>query len=186
MPGGTPLIPQVIVLGDAVAERELYFIGDRAVDLRPAWLDISGYLQDITKEQFATEGARGGSAWPELNNKYAFSKWNRGERLEILRASDAMYKELTGGTGWENAFEFFDERMEFGSSTPEFRYQQGNEGMGDMPIRQPIVLTDQDVRIISGKIMDRIIFGSGIKQNFSRAASGRTYYSRRDNLGRFA
>lgn len=177
----------VQVLGDKVAERELYFIGDRAVELQPAWLEIANFLQEITKEQFATDGARSGDPWEPLSSGYAFAKWRRGERLEILRASDDMYRELTGGSGSEDTAVFHDEFMTFGSNTPEFIYQQGNLGGGHTPVRLPINLTDADVRTITGMVMDRIISGAGLAKDRSVSArTGKKYYSKRNSSGQFA
>lgn len=186
MSPASPVSVHVEVLGDEVVERTLYFIGDRAVDLRPAWVEISGYMQDVAREQFQSQGARSGHPWEPLSNKYMFWKWNHGQRLEILRAGDKMYDELTGAGNSENASSFHDTYMSFGSNTPEFIFQQGNTGTGNVPVRRPLVLTDADVRTISGMIMDRIISGVGFKQDFSRSSSGRTYYSKRGAGGRFS
>lgn len=177
----------VQVRGNEVVARELFFVGDAAVNLRPVWEEVAEYLQDATREQFATEGGRGGDPWAPLNNKYAFSKWRRGESLEMLRATDAMYDELTGKGNSNTAFQFFDEYMTFGSDTPQFAYQQGNEGLGDMPIRLPIQLTEADSRVITGMIMDRIISGAGFYADLKVSPkTGKKYYANRGANGRFA
>lgn len=87
------------VLGEVQLRRRLLRFSDRAVNARPAFAVISEYLNEVEKKQFASEGAYSGHPWAPLAESTKKTKASRGQRPEILRATDAMKKALTNKRG---------------------------------------------------------------------------------------
>lgn len=146
----------VEVYGDELVATELLSIGDRAVNLSPLWPEIFRRLERIEHEQFSTEGARSGEAWPELARTTLLRKFRKGQSLDIMRATEALYLSLTGDTT-ASVRTSGDDWALFGSTLTQFNVQQDRNPSSSFPERLPINITEADslevAEIMLGYIM---------------------------------
>ena len=91
--------------------------------------------------------------WPELSPAYARAM-HAGDTTPTMRLSDRLYESLTSQTS-DTVWNVGPRHVEFGSRVPYFEFHQ--EGRGNNPVRQTLVLTDeaaqQLVRLIEQWVM---------------------------------
>ena len=138
---------QITSYGTEILDAELGAIASRAGSLRPIWPEIGDRLERIMEEQFDTEGARGGDIWEPLSHAYLARKFTRGESLETLKRTDAMYDALTGSTP-ASVRDEGDHSYQFGADLDSFRIQQDWNPGNNFPERRPINLTVADGEMI--------------------------------------
>lgn len=141
------------VLGEKQVSQMLSRTTDKAADLGPYWLMVTGLLQDTIAEQFRTEGGRTGG-WAPLSDRYALDKVRRFGAAPILVATGALKDSLTGGSGFIQRQEG-NESLRFGTSLGYGVYHQS--GTSRMPQRRILDLTSDDRRTMM-KMLQRHLF----------------------------
>lgn len=125
-------------------------------DLTPIWPDVRDYFWEIEKEQFDSEGEKGGSGrWKSLSARYNKQKIKRyGAGKKILEASGTLMKSLTGnnpGTYYSTT----KKEIAVGTTIPYGIYHQ--RGEGNLPKREPISLSNDQKRKLSKVIQGSLI-----------------------------
>lgn len=131
----------------------------RLTDLRPAWGKILVYMRAAMANQFASEGGRGGSAWQPLSERYAAEKIISHPGMPILRRDDVMFRSLTEET--EDSF-IENEPLTFAYGTRDPKANWHQYGKGRLPVREVLVLTDEDIRAIEQFVFDHVNGGAGL------------------------
>jgi hypothetical protein len=90
---------RLTIEGDGAAEDELRAIGARARDAKPVMRVIQGLMVRGAKEQFESEGARGGLAWDPDTQAWVKRKAAKGEDTRIERRTGALWESLTMESG---------------------------------------------------------------------------------------
>lgn len=93
---------EVGLTGAAGARERFELIGARALDFRPAFVEVSAILRRAAEEQFDTQGAYGGTKWQELRPTTLERRRRAGSSgSKILEASGLLRRSLTepGGEG---------------------------------------------------------------------------------------
>jgi phage gpG-like protein len=85
--------------GDGAAEDELKAIGARARDAKPVLRVIQGLMARGAKEQFETEGERGGLAWDKDTQAWVKRKAAKGQDTRTERRTGALWESLTMEAG---------------------------------------------------------------------------------------
>lgn len=163
--------------GEELVARELEAVGARGDNMEPLWPAFIRKLEAIQREQFATDGARSGNRWPENNEAYMWSKWQKGYSLETMKATEALYDALTGTTG-DSVRNITPTTLEFGADLPQFRIHQDYNPASNFPERTPIDLTEGDARDFAEVMMDYVVgtrnsAGFRIDPSSGRFAGGR-------------
>lgn len=145
----------VQVTGANSTALELTAVGLRGEELRPVWPVIFQMMEEATREQFESHGARGGNLWPELSDGWLWQKFQRGDNLAIMRATD----ETHGSIASENSSSVREEGhdwIEFGSTTPQFSIHQDYNPSSNFPERKPVVFTEVDANEYANIMMEYI------------------------------
>jgi len=124
-------------------------------DLTPVWQDLKKIFIQIIRANFRTEGQHSGPGWAPLNPAYARYKARKYPGKTILRATDTLFKSLTGvGGGW---IERITPRYaEFGTRVAYAKFHQ--LGTSRMPARPPIPnLTREDGAAMADAILAFIL-----------------------------
>lgn len=176
--------------GAELVAQELEASGDNAIDVSEIWPGILRYVQDVEKQQFATDGSRGPSGpWPDNTHEWQWHKFTNHLSLEKMRATEAMFRALTSTTK-DTIFQPGPDRLELGADLDQFRIWQSGHGAGDDPRpRLPIDLTEQDEILFANTIMVSVIgrLIDADKAPFTLSPkTGRRYYAKRNELGRFS
>lgn len=124
---------------------------ERLRDLRPAWRAVLTYLRGATKDQFRTEGGRGGARWKPLNPQYEKFKKVQYPGQPILRASDKLFGSLMDKTR-DSILATTKTELRYGTRRPYGRYHQ--KGLGRNPRRQFLVVTEADRRNIKAIVRE--------------------------------
>lgn len=123
-------------------------------DLRPFWREF--FIPDVRqmyREQFDTEGARGGQKWRPLSPKYASWKAANFPGKTILRRFDRLYDSLVGKTG--DSIEIATaQQIRIGSKLVYGKYHQ--DGTDNMPARPMLAPTRGD-RTRWGQLAERYL-----------------------------
>lgn len=82
----------ISLFGDKIFKRRIQAMRHRAKNMSPVLSKIGDQWLDIVEEQFATEGARGGSPWEKLARE---TKFQRGSAHPILVRSGDLLIEMT-------------------------------------------------------------------------------------------
>lgn len=106
-------------------------------DWRPLWEKIRGDFIAIEREQFATQGARGGSAWRPLEPGYARWKATVRPGKPILQFDGDLLESFTGGADF--IYRPTADSVTLGSSEFKAQYHQSGENP-----RPPLVITPRD------------------------------------------
>ena len=106
-------------------------------DLSPIWPDVRDHFWQIEKDQFASEGGKGGSGrWKQLSERYNKQKIARyGAGKGILEASGRLMKSLTGNNPG-SVYTATKTDIAVGTMVPYGIYHQ--RGSGNLPERKPI------------------------------------------------
>lgn len=143
--------------GEQLVARELFGIAGRAVDLRPAMVEIRDRIWDDTKRQFDSEGAFGSGEWDPLAPSTVAGKAAAGLDPRILHAKGDMERALTGQSGASIGVASRD-GLAIGSTLPYPALHQS--GTSRMPQRRPMQLPDRTRRDIP-KIVQRYVIREG-------------------------
>jgi hypothetical protein len=166
---------QVLVYGAELVERELIGVGERAADMMPFWPGVEAKLESIEREQFASYGARGPSGpWPENTPEWNWKKFQRGDSLERMKATEVMFEALTGeGFGMGAIRLKTPETLRFGADMTQFAvWQGGYDGKGTGQ-RFPIDLTEADEVELAADIMNYIVGTASVNTGYTLDARGR-------------
>lgn len=87
------------VIGEKEVAADLRAISERARDARPAMRKVRSLLEAANRKQFETSGAYLGESWAQLAPGTLARKARKNQNLGILRATDVLYRSLTGGKG---------------------------------------------------------------------------------------
>lgn len=144
----------------------------RAMDVSPLGAEIFARFEEITREQFASVGGRAGNVWEPLSYDWLRRKWQAGQRLEILHATDEMFDSLTKTTD-ESVRVATNDSFEFGSTSEQFNYQQDpDEASVNHPIRRPIDLTARDGEMFA-ELISAYVVGEVNRAGMRTTPSGR-------------
>lgn len=150
---------EVIVTGERRLKAEFDKVKDIIEDVRPEWKEVRPVFYKIELEQFASEGSKGKSGkWKALSPGYAKYKRIRFGAKPILRATDALWKSLTGTTPDSIVKE---EKLEFAHGTKLPRGKKHQTGIeGKLARRKPIDLTKKDeeklFKAFKGSLLKRV------------------------------
>lgn len=114
-------------------------------DLTPIWPDVRDKFWAIEKEQFESEGSKGGSGrWKNLSRRYEQQKIARyGQGKKILEATGELRDALTG----PNPGSYYvagKKEVAIGTTLARGIYHQ--RGSDKMPARPPISFSDEQKR----------------------------------------
>lgn len=140
------------IYGEESAKRAILRPSTHVDDLRPVWPSIVKELTEIEFAQFATEGARSGRPWAQLE----LSTVNRKGNTNILRETDALLRSwirLTHGNGAIRRLRKHD--LEFSGQGYGFFHQHGR----GVPQRRIVDLIEGDKRAIVKKMQRYIMTG---------------------------
>lgn len=141
-------------------------IQSRLKDLRPAWRNVLRYMQKATKQQFASEGSRSGSAWKPLSPAYREWKAIRYPGKPLLRRTDRLFKALTGKTQ-DSVQDIQADSLTYGEKTGYgARHQRPKRGR--LPRRKFLAVTDEDRRAIT-KMVRAHLEDQGVVSGFGRS-----------------
>lgn len=104
-------------------------------DVRPAWPAVLNTLRQLEGQQFASEGAEGGTAWAPLSPKYAAWKARKFPGRRVLVLTGDLRESLTYETGYSIA-DMQPLSLVFGTAVPYAIFHQ--RGTSRMPARKPI------------------------------------------------
>ncbi len=128
--------------GDVVLARALSRFGEGIADFSKPLDQIEVDFAVIEEQQFASEGARGGTPWPPLSPTYEAWKATHFPGMPILQATMNLWGQLAVGTGMR--VERSPRRLLMEPTVPYARWHQ--TGTRRMPARPPVVLIEEDKR----------------------------------------
>lgn len=146
----------VEVYGDEIVARELEATAMRALSMEPLWTAIGRRMEEAVAAHFASEGSRSGEPWEPLSNEYMWRKWQQGESLDIMRASEALYNSLTGPGGHSVRAGSADTFV-FGSTLPQFAFHQDRPADAPYPERLPVDFTNADELELADMMLSYIV-----------------------------
>jgi phage gpG-like protein len=89
--------------GEHAAAREIRAIGDRARDAKPVLRVIQGLMARGAKEQFESEGSRGGLAWEPDTKAWVKRKASKEQDTQTERRTGALEESLMSTGGGKDA-----------------------------------------------------------------------------------
>ena len=138
--------------GARLAQTELTEMGVRARNARPVMQSVMRHLVQVEREQFASEGARGGQRWPRKKQVTLEREERAGHRDERTeRFTGALYESLTSERAGGSAIRRTSKQAAtFGSRLYYGAFQS---------TRPLIQVTKQDEDWIAGEISRWLLFG---------------------------
>lgn len=115
-------------------------------DWRSVWPAVIAEFHVIESEQFASEGAAGGSKWEPLKEVYAEFKEVRYPGKPILQATSDLVYSLTDSEAFGAIVRPSENELILGTSVPYAIFHQ--RGTRNMPARKPINLSEVQKRRI--------------------------------------
>jgi hypothetical protein len=147
---GPTMVPVRLTMtleGEAVIDRVLSGIEQRANDLRPAWPAVVQAFQAITAKAFTTEGASTGAPWKPLAPSTQADRQRHGfaPAHPILQRSGTLMHALTTGEGAFASMQptSLTYRLS-GDPARYFKYHQSQAPRTKLPRRAPVELTADD------------------------------------------
>ncbi len=133
---------EIIVDGKAEFDRAFSRLDANFDDLTPIWPDVRDKFWDIEKEQFDSEGSKGGGGrWKSLSPRYAKQKIKRyGGGVKILEASGDLLKSLTGDAPG-SYYQAGKKEVAIGTSIPYGMHH--HRGSGNLPERKVISFSEK-------------------------------------------
>lgn len=133
--------------GALAFERKLGDVEARGADMRPLFdIAVHPVLLKIEQMQFRYRGRN--TKWPTDDPSTLRKKRAAGQRLAVMRATEALVDSLVNPADANHVWEADRNSFVFGSDLESFMVQQDNESGRHMPFRPPIDLTANDVRKI--------------------------------------
>lgn len=154
-PGGMALVIRVV--GDDTTIVGLEEIAARATNLDPVWPAVFALMEEIESEQYGSQGARGGAPWPDLQQSTLWRKFQAGESLAVMRATDATFQALSGPGPASIRNIVGGHTIEFGADLDQFRIHQDWNPTSNYPMRQPVNFTEPDATAFADMIMSYIV-----------------------------
>jgi phage gpG-like protein len=149
------------LFGDEFFRRRIQAMRYRARDMSPILKEIGNDWQDITEEQFDTEGRRGGAAWKQLARE---TKFNRGNAHPILIHFGDMFDALITPGNIHVTDSSVTMRLPLRERTKAEAHQFGFFNVmanKDVPARPWIAFTELDRKNFARKITDYLVNGDG-------------------------
>lgn len=143
------LSTRIEVFGDTQFDREMQARGRRSVQARPLYDDLGWKLIKIQREQFRTEGARGGAPWAPLEPSTIRAKGH-----DTIMVDSGATKDSFEYGDTLNIFEATDDDLKWGS-----RAEGGSYHQPDAKGRRVFALTENDRREIVRDMQHWVIFG---------------------------
>lgn len=125
----------------------LQALARRLANLRPAWVSVLAYLRAQSRLQFSSAGARSGSPWQPLSERYSRWKAVRYPGQPILRATDEMFRSLTEPDADGSIAEAEPQSLTYGTRNRKAAYHQ--RGNARLPQRKVLEVTDNDRREVA-------------------------------------
>lgn len=144
------------ISGDVQLNRELVGVSGRGQDMRPAFAAVLDLWRSETTEQFATEGQHASGGWAPLKPATVAAKRRKGQRPEILRATDALMRSLTVPGDPNEIARMTETELDYGSKLPYAGVHQNPKPGNPLPQRRPVALTER-ARANSVKIIQRYL-----------------------------
>lgn len=124
-------------------------------DLRPVWDEVERVFYRIEREQFASEGAKGGGGkWKPLSRPYAERKAKTHPGRKILQREGNLRSSLIGNTA-DSVLR--KEKQEFAIGTRLFYAPFHQDGTSKMPARPPIDLSDEQRTLMTKEIQKSLL-----------------------------
>lgn len=161
----------------SVVKRDLLQFGRNLEDVSEGWDEVGDIMRNAVREQFASEGARGGDKWPELAESTKRSRAAmmglsvRGGGLRdrrgryasaghpILRVTDELMDSLTRKFDPQHVEDASGTSLRFGSTVPYAVFHQSTDPRTRLPRRAPVVLTEGDKRGITKALQKATLRG---------------------------
>jgi phage gpG-like protein len=131
--------------GDRQVDKTLAAYADRVSDLTPAWNGVDQAFRAIVREQFASEGAHGGTPWPALAARTQRDRQRHGfpPAHPILFRTGRLERSLTDLSA-DTISLHSARRYAIGSAVEYFPYHQSRKPRARLPRRAPIEFTADD------------------------------------------
>lgn len=130
--------------GTTEFSRELLRVAERSDNMRPAFEALADDFYAVEREQFDSEGARGGQRWPPLSPRYAARKRVLFGPKPILEASGRLRRSLTSKGTPGNVHKVTADEIVIGSRVDYGKYHQSTAPRSQLRRRPPVVLTEAD------------------------------------------
>jgi phage gpG-like protein len=138
--------------GNAAAE-EIRAIGERARDAKPVLRTIQGLMARGAKEQFETEGSRGGLAWEPDTKAWVKRKAAKGQDLRTERRTHALEESLMSAGGGKDSIRRLSKQSTAFGTRLFYAQFQGHK-------RMLLALTLKDADRFSELMVDYILSGN--------------------------
>lgn len=147
---------EIIVDGKEEFSRVFSRLDANFDDLTPIWPDVRDKFWNIEKEQFDSEGSKGGGGrWKSLSPRYAKQKIKRyGAGVKILEASGDLLRSLTGDAPGSY---YYAGKKEVAIGTTLARGIYHQRGEGRLPKREPISFGDKQKRELMKVIQGALV-----------------------------
>jgi len=160
---------QVTVDGQHELDLAFSRAADTLNDLTKYWPAVADVFYEIEREQFQTEGARGGAKWAALSPAYAEwkARWLERETFDsknqLLRLKGDLYRSLTSRGGKagliadyadNSIYDPKSDSLTLGSTLPYATAHQ--RGTSKMPARPPIQFQPTDARRFQRAFRDEV------------------------------
>lgn len=143
---------------------ELAKVEQTIEDFSPVWAAVKKKFHEIESDNFQSGNAKGASGrWADLSPAYEEIKVKKYGTFALLagtlRATDALYKSLSGDTS-DSVFETDKTSMSVGTSLPYAKAHQYGVPSRNLPARPPIDLSgeqkDELSKVMKKEIRERV------------------------------
>lgn len=172
-----PFHLSIEVDGEHALDVALQRAADTVSDCSKYWPQVADVFYEIEREQFSTEGSRGGEPWAPLSAAYLRqrqgSEWpslrkNWAETQPILIRSGDLYRSLTKRGAESGIYEATATSLTLGSSLPYALAHQRGVQAGHLPARPEIHFKVTDAQKF------RKAFKDQVKKEVARAGWSQT------------
>lgn len=141
-----PIRITMVLEGEAIIDRVLAGIEERASNLRPAWPEVVKAFQGIVAKAFATEGSSTGAPWQPLARSTQQQRKRMGfpPAHPILHRTGALERALTLGEGAYASMDAQSLAYRLSGEVDYFKYHQSTKPRTRLPRRAPVLLTADD------------------------------------------
>lgn len=107
-----------------------------------AWPVVAEEFYELEREQFKSEGRKGGERWQELSPEYAGWKAARYPGTQILERTGDLMKSLTSRSDANAVYNATPTSLSLGTKLKYAIYHQSNEPRTVLPRRPEVVMTE--------------------------------------------
>ena len=170
------------IAGEVQMDRGIARFADGVADYRPIWPIIEDDYYAQEKDQFASQGAEGGSPWQPLSDQYAGWKAQHYPGQPILQRTGALYRSLTSPNDGNGVRIEGRKVLTLGTTLPYAIYHQSIAPRNRLPRRPEIMFPEAFKRSVMAHIQTYLVqiasqcglrSGSGPIQS-SRVVAGRS------------